>query len=250
MNEKEKQLSESLLPCPHCGQAPVVGAIDYGDERDNDVDVWFLRNMRMGKTYYRIECCAMMEGLDWDEISAAWNRRKAQTEDSAPQPEAARPEQPQSESQGFTKSAEEMLQERIANLRAKLEAKKAADRMKPRLPMFQPRYDDVYFDGLAWLNGDPLPDRTILLSIRSEIAELKELIAGTPKEDVIDRKSLEARLRKVAEEGWELLRRWPEIRLKELPEYAEMDREFNEMRRRVREELERGLLHHPQGIDL
>lgn len=151
MNALEKQLAESLLPCPHCGKAPNLDVIGLGDERDKEIETWFYRNLRLGKTYYRIECCAMMEGLDWDELSGTWNRREP--------------------------SRKESLDEAMERLRARLKAKKAADALKPKRPEPKrpepkpPRYDDVYFEGLRWLNGEPLPEDALLLEVFGVVKE-------------------------------------------------------------------------------
>lgn len=140
MNVREKQMAESLLPCPHCGKAPNLDVIGLGDERDKQVETWFYRNLRLGKMYYRIECCAMMEGLGWDKLSGAWNRREP--------------------------LRKENLDEAMERLRARLKAKKAADAQKPKRPdPKQPRYDEVYFEGLRWLNGEPLPEGALLLEV-------------------------------------------------------------------------------------
>lgn len=125
MNAFEKQLAESLLPCPHCGKAPNLDVIGLGDERDKEIETWFYRNLLLGKTYYRIECCAMMEGLDWDELSGTWNQRKP-----------------------FKESLDVVME----RLRARLKAKKAADALKPkRTEPKPPRYDEDFENFLAWL---------------------------------------------------------------------------------------------------
>ena len=75
MNAWETGLASMLLPCPHCGKAPQVEAITYEDKRADGLDVEFLRPMRLGKTYHRIECRTVLEGVDWDDMRETWNRR-------------------------------------------------------------------------------------------------------------------------------------------------------------------------------
>lgn len=75
MTPGEQYLADSLRPCPHCGKPPTVTVISYRDERSLELDTEWLTCVYMGQHYYRIECCAMIEGTDWSELSPRWNRR-------------------------------------------------------------------------------------------------------------------------------------------------------------------------------
>lgn len=76
MNPSEQYLADSLRPCPHCGKAPTVEVISYQDERAKGLESGWLRCVFRGEHYYRIECCAMMEGTDWSSLAPTWNRRE------------------------------------------------------------------------------------------------------------------------------------------------------------------------------
>ena len=70
--EKEKE----LLPCPHCGNPPSLFVARSEDEGiDNGIDIDWIRALRRGATYYCIECCTVMDGVDWERMRDIWNTR-------------------------------------------------------------------------------------------------------------------------------------------------------------------------------
>lgn len=77
MNANEKRLADALLPCPHCGKAPVVTVASHEDDESAKwLDVSFIRQIRLGRPYCCIECCTVLEGNEgWEEMAATWNRR-------------------------------------------------------------------------------------------------------------------------------------------------------------------------------
>ena len=79
MDVNARLLAGKLLPCPHCGKAPdVVVVVSQDDDAAKWLDVSFLRQIRLGRPYCRIECCAVMEGNEgWEEMAAVWNKRIA-----------------------------------------------------------------------------------------------------------------------------------------------------------------------------
>lgn len=170
MNANEKRLAETLLPCPHCGKAPVVTVASHeDDEAAKWLDVSFIRQIRLGRPYCCIECCTVLEGNEgWDEMAATWNRRTPATGESlldvallsikgeiAELKEliADTPEDRIIERKSLEARLSEVRKEALERLRRtardKLERRKAADALKPKKPTPEPLYDDVFYEGLA-----------------------------------------------------------------------------------------------------
>ena len=72
---------KELLPCPHCGKPPsLFVARTEGEGFDDGLDIFWIRAIRLGATYCRIECCTIMEGINWEKMRKTWNSRVGASE--------------------------------------------------------------------------------------------------------------------------------------------------------------------------